>query len=91
VWNIVFQPTAPISEIQHQVLTERVVALQTEVLSAKPSPDGKSILMEKRKVTAVPYYVWANRGPNSMQVWLPTTIKDIKINYTTKYEDGGNY
>ena len=91
VWNIVFQPTAAILEIQHQVLTERVVALQTEVLSAKPAPDGKSILMEKRRVTAVPYYVWANRGANSMQVWLPTTIKDIKINYTTKYEDGGNY
>ena len=23
------------------------------------------------KLTAVPYYAWANRGPGSMRVWLP--------------------
>jgi DUF1680 family protein len=22
-------------------------------------------------VTAIPYYLWANRGPNHMRVWLP--------------------
>jgi uncharacterized protein len=25
----------------------------------------------KAKVTAIPYYLWANRGPNRMMVWLP--------------------
>jgi DUF1680 family protein len=35
---------------------------------------------EKKKINAIPYYTWANRGKNEMQVWLPTTIKNIKIN-----------
>jgi DUF1680 family protein len=55
------------------------VALQAEALSAKPSSDGKSITMEKRLVTAIPYYVWANRGANSMQVWLPTKVTGVRI------------
>jgi DUF1680 family protein len=24
-----------------------------------------------RKLTAVPYYAWSNRGPGSMKLWLP--------------------
>jgi DUF1680 family protein len=32
-------------------------------------------------ITAIPYYAWCNRGSNQMQVWYPTQIKDIKINY----------
>ena len=91
VWNVMLPSDASITEKPYQVMTEKVVALQTDVLSAKAAPDGKSIVMEKRSLTAVPYYLWANRGPNSMQVWLPTTIKDVKINYSSKYEDGGNY
>jgi DUF1680 family protein len=30
----------------------------------KPASDKSSALM------AVPYYIWCNRGPNPMQVWL---------------------
>jgi len=47
--------------------------------------------MQKRTVTAIPYYAWANRGNNEMQVWLPVRINDIKIGYQTKYKDEGNY
>ena len=24
------------------------------------------------RLTAVPYFAWANRGPNAMRVWVPT-------------------
>jgi DUF1680 family protein len=68
-----------LTEQPHQVLTEKVVALQAEALSARPSSDGKSITMEERRVTAIPYYVWANRGANSMQVWLPTRVTGVRI------------
>jgi DUF1680 family protein len=79
VWNIVLPMEVVVNERPHQVLTEKVVALQAEVLSAKASSDGKSITMEKRPVTAIPYYVWANRGGNSMQVWLPTKVTGVRI------------
>jgi len=25
-----------------------------------------------RGMVLIPYYVWANRGPNEMRVWFPT-------------------
>jgi DUF1680 family protein len=45
------------------------------------SKDGRSAQTALRTVTAIPYYTWANRGKSEMQVWLPTHIRDIKINY----------
>jgi DUF1680 family protein len=40
-----------------------------------------SVSTEEKKVKAIPYYAWANRGKTEMQVWLPSSIRDIKINY----------
>ena len=72
-------------------MDEPVIALQADLPSAFPDPTGSWIRVEKRKVTAIPYYCWANRGANAMQVWLPVKIKEVKVNYSSKYEDGGNY
>ncbi len=79
VWNVVLPGDAVLSEAAHQVLRENVVALHADALSAMPSDDGKSVVVQKRRVTAIPYYAWANRGPNQMQVWLPTRIKGVKV------------
>jgi len=91
VWNIIVPASATFTTKQQQILTEPVIALEGEALSAMPSADGGSVAMQKRTVTAIPYYAWANRGNNEMQVWLPVRINDIKIGYQTKYKDGGNY
>jgi hypothetical protein len=48
---------------------------------AKVSSDGKSIVTVPQKMTAIPYYSWNNRGEGNMQVWLPTSIREVKINY----------
>lgn len=45
------------------------------------SGDGLDIKATIKTVTAIPYYVWCNRGSNQMQVWLPQKINDIKLNY----------
>ncbi len=44
------------------------------------SDDAQSVSTIKRKITAIPYFSWNNRGANDMQVWLPSVIKDIRIN-----------
>jgi DUF1680 family protein len=90
VWNLVVPSSTNFTTKQEQVLTEPIVALEGEALSAGPSQDGSSVIMQKRKVTAIPYYAWDNRGANEMQVWLPVKVSDIKIGYQTKYNDGGN-
>jgi DUF1680 family protein len=79
VWNIVLPEDAGIKEMPHQVLTEHVVALLLAAISANPSPDGKSVAMAERTVTAIPYYTWANRGANAMQVWLPTKVTSVRV------------
>jgi DUF1680 family protein len=35
---------------------------------------------EKKKITAVPYYTWNNRGAGQMLVWLPERIVDVRVN-----------
>jgi DUF1680 family protein len=91
VWNLVLPSNTSFTIVDYKILDEPVIALQTELPSAKANENGDQIKIENRKVTAIPYYCWANRGANDMQVWLPTKIKEVKINYSSKYEDGGNY
>jgi hypothetical protein len=62
------------------ILDEPIKALSAIVPVMTVSADGNSMQMERKKITAIPYYTWANRGKNEMQVWLPTSIKNVKIN-----------
>src|SRR6185295_11628882 len=91
VWNLTFPPNTNFTATDYKVLDEPVIVLQAELPSAMANTNGDGIKIEKRKVTAIPYYCWANRGANDMQVWLPVKIKEVKINYSSKYEDRGNY
>lgn len=80
-WNIIVPPQTKFDTIDYKIMDEPVKALTAEVPVVIVAEDGLSIRTEKRKIIAIPYYTWANRGKNEMQVWLPTTIKDVKINY----------
>jgi len=91
VWNLVMPEGTNFSTQEYKVLDEPVIALTAEMPSAYPDADGKGVRIVNRKVTAIPYYCWANRGANAMQVWLPVKIREVKINYAGRYEDGGNY
>lgn len=91
VWNLIFPENTELIEIEYKILDEPVIALEAGLSSAVPIQNGGGVTMVNRKIIAIPYYCWANRGANAMQVWLPTKIKEVKINYQSKYEDGGNY
>ena len=91
VWNLTLPAGTNFTTINYKILDEPVVALQTELPSAMANENGDGVKIENRKITVIPYYCWANRGANDMQVWLPTKIKEVKINYSSRYEDGGNY
>ena len=80
-WNIIVPENTVFTPADQKILDEPIVALQASVPVVTVSTDGISIKTENKTITAVPYYVWANRGKNEMQVWLPTKIKDVKINY----------
>ena len=79
-YNILLPSDTKIEELQMRVLDENIVALATTVPTVQIGADGKSITTVDKKILAIPYYTWCNRGSNQMQVWLPTTIKDVKLN-----------
>ncbi len=80
-WNILAPVNSVFQTEKFDVLNEPVVSIFGELPVVTTASDGSSITTQKMKVRAIPYYTWCNRGSNPMQVWLPTSIKDIKINY----------
>ncbi len=80
-WNIIIPENTRFETIDYKVLDEPVKALTAEVPVVTVDEDGLSLKTEKKKIIAIPYYAWANRGRNEMQVWLPTKITDVKLNY----------
>ena len=60
-------------------LLNGVVVLTSNAPVLSVSPDGLSVNTENKKITAIPYYSWANRGTGQMQVWVPRKVKEIKI------------
>jgi uncharacterized protein len=53
--------------------------IKTEAPVVTTSADGMEIKTEVKQVTAIPYFLWNNRGQGQMQVWLPRKVGDIKL------------
>jgi hypothetical protein len=62
-------------------LDEKIISLVANLPVVQLGVDGLSAQTMVQKIRAIPYYTWCNRGSNSMQVWLPTSFKNEKINY----------
>ncbi len=80
-WNFTVNPSAIMQPTDYKVLDEPVVAIQITAKVIQPSADGNTLQTTEKTITAIPYYTWCNRGKNQMQVWLPTKMKEIKVNY----------
>jgi DUF1680 family protein len=91
VWNLLMDPSASWKPVNHSIQGHQLTALKGEIWELVPDDSGKDVQLRKRVVTAIPYYTWANRQPNDMQVWLPSKIHSLMINNSNKKSDGGNY
>ncbi|MEO8172530.1 MAG: beta-L-arabinofuranosidase domain-containing protein [Sediminibacterium sp.] len=78
--NIVLPKTTSLTTSKQTVLTESVVSIEGEATVLTVSPNGDDVKTEKKKITAIPYYTWNNRGAGQMLVWLPQRILDVKVN-----------
>jgi len=67
--NIVLPKTAELTTVKQNVLSEQVVSIQGEATVLTVSPSGDDVKTEKKKITAIPYYTWNNRGSGQMLVW----------------------
>jgi DUF1680 family protein len=80
-WNMILPDNASFESTFQKDLLEGVTTISFEAPTLQIATDGQSVKSETRKVIAIPYYAWCNRGQNQMQVWLPRKIKDLKVNY----------
>lgn len=78
-WNLLIPDNTPIQTQQQNILSEAVISLRAEVPVVDISADGFSAQTMGKTITAIPYYVWCNRGSNQMQVWIPRKITEIKL------------
>jgi DUF1680 family protein len=79
-WNFLLPAHAAMTTRPYTVAGEPVVAIEAGVSAFGGAGDGTEVAMTPKKIIAIPYYAWANRGGNQMQVWLPVKISDVKIN-----------
>ena len=79
-WNIIVPPDAGFTTEQGKILDEQVMILKGIMPAITITEGGQNIKTEQKTVTAIPYYTWCNRGSNEMQVWLPVSIKTVRIN-----------
>jgi uncharacterized protein len=79
-WNLIASTENSFTAAPHQVVREPVVAIKGNAESFRSDSDGKGVVRNQVPLTAIPYYAWANRDNYEMQVWLPSTVRGIKIN-----------
>jgi len=60
-------------------LLNGVVVLQADVPVVAASAGGQSVSMTTKRLTAIPYYAWCNRGSGEMQVWLPNKAVRFQV------------
>ena len=77
--NIILPDQAPLSVSFNPNKLNGINEIKGEAVVIKISPDGLSAQTGKQNITAIPYYAWSNRGINTMKVWLPRKIKELKI------------
>ncbi len=79
-WNLILPDKTNFQTTHQKDLLEGVTTIEFEAPTVQIDADGQSVKTELKKIIAIPYYAWCNRGQNPMQVWLPRKIQDVKVN-----------
>ena len=53
--------------------------LEANAPAIKVSADGLSVTTENKKIVAIPYFAWANRGAGQMLVCMPRKIREVRV------------
>lgn len=78
--DFIVNPDTQYQAVFREDLLGGVMTLQFNVTGITGGGEGAEVKKIARQITAIPYFAWNNRGSNEMQVWLPTAVKEIRIN-----------
>lgn len=76
--NLVVADGAGFTSAFDRRLLNGVQIVTGAVTAVNRSSDGR-IQDQPRRLVAIPYYAWANRGAGEMQVWLPRTAAKARV------------
>ncbi|MFI5193688.1 MAG: glycoside hydrolase family 127 protein [Chitinophagales bacterium] len=79
VENICIPDTAPFTSHFEDNSLGGIMILTANAPVITVSEDGLSVKTENKKISAIPYFAWANRGAGEMQVWMPRKISGVNI------------
>lgn len=71
VQNIMVDKNAKVSTAFNKDKLNEIQEISVEGTGTKRQLHSDELIEVKQKVTAIPYYAWANRGPSDMTVWIP--------------------
>lgn len=78
--NVVVPSNTTFETAFEPTLLGGVNTIRFEAPVLQVNSEGTSVSTVKKEIRAIPYFSWNNRGPHSMQVWLPSAIDNISIN-----------
>ncbi|MCU0356584.1 MAG: glycoside hydrolase family 127 protein [Cyclobacteriaceae bacterium] len=79
-WNFVVPENTQFKTSYRPDLLGGVTTITFEAPVLETDASGQSVQTAIKTLTAIPYFLWNNRGPNEMQVWLPRKINALRIN-----------
>ena len=79
-WNFVVPENVKYRLSTNAGLPDGFFVIQFDAPVIETENEGQTVQTVSRTITAIPYFLWNNRGQTEMQVWLPTKIKGIRIN-----------
>ena len=79
-WNFILPSNSEFIVNFEPDLLGGINTITMDAKQALPCIDGQSIQILDKPVKAIPYFAWCNRGADEMQVWLPTSFKEVMVN-----------
>ncbi|GGC26320.1 hypothetical protein GCM10011386_17930 [Parapedobacter defluvii] len=80
IFNVILKDDVPLLETWEPHLLGGIYTLSGEVEAVIPTPDRASATTSVQPFKAIPYFAWANRGKQPMQVWIPRRVTSILLN-----------
>jgi len=71
VQNIMVDKDAKTTTAFNKEKLNEIQEISVEGTGTKRQVNSDELIQVKQKVTAIPYYAWANRGSSDMTVWIP--------------------
>ncbi len=80
VFNGILPDHTVFKPVYNAAILGGLTTLQAMVPMLVTNPEKNKVTQTKTKITAIPYYAWANRGANEMRVWIPTRFEQLRVN-----------